>query len=77
MAHTASARKRWFPPWKTPMYVVLRNVSDHNILLHLPTGNQRIEKGRRLLVTPEIAHLPEVQTYVQRGWLVIEKDRRK
>ncbi len=58
--------------WKPSKYVVLKNVSNEHIALYLPTGRQRIDVGQRLLVTPEIAHNPEVQRYVQEGKLVIE-----
>jgi len=75
MSAQGGQKTRWRPPWKVVKHVVLRNVSDKNVLLHLPTGHQRIEKGRRLLVTPEIAHLPEVQHYIQQGVLVIETDK--
>ncbi|GEM_PF-4139157 len=68
---------RWRPLWKPQRYVVLRNVSEHNIPLHLPTGRQRIDRGRTLLVSEEISQLPEVQEYVQKGWLVIEPAGRK
>ncbi len=57
--------------WKPSKYLVLENVSDEHIALHLPTGRQRVDVGQRLLVAPEIAHDPEVQRYVQEGKLVI------
>lgn len=61
--------------WKPSKYVVLRNISDHHIALHLPSGRQRIDVGQRLLVPPEIAHDPEVQRLVQEGKLAIEDKR--
>jgi len=75
MAGTKARLGRWRASWKPRKYVVLRNISDRNIPLHLPTGRQRIDKGRTLLVTPEIAHLPEVQKYIQDGALVLENAR--
>ncbi len=57
--------------WKPGKYLVLQNVSDEHIALHLPTGRQRVDVGQRLLVAPEIAHHPEVQRYVREGKLVI------
>lgn len=69
-------RVRWRPPWKVERYVVLRNVSDRNVHLHLPTGDLRVEKGRQVLVEPDIDQLPEVQQYIQQGWLVIEGNSR-
>ena len=77
MSEVQGRRIRWRPSWKPSRYVVLKNVSERNILLHLPTGHQRIEKGRRLLVTPEIAHLPEIQEYVRQGILVVEDDHQQ
>ena len=61
--------------WKPSKYVVLRNVSDEHIALHLPSGRQRIDAGQRLLVTPEIAHDPEVQRLIQEGKLKIDDGR--
>lgn len=62
--------------WKPSKYVVLQNVSDEHIALHLPSGRQRIDVGQRLLVPPEIAHDPEVQRYVQEGKLRVLDHRR-
>ncbi len=62
----------WRPLWKIRKYVRVRNVSEHNIPLHLPTGRQRIDRGRTLLLPPDALELPEVQDYVARGWLVVE-----
>lgn len=73
MADVRARLSRWWAPWKPRGYVTLRNVSDHNIVLHLPTGRQRIDRGRTLLVTPEVAHHPEVQKYMQDGLLVSEE----
>ncbi len=61
--------------WKPSKYVVLRNVSNQHIALHLPSGRQRVDVGQRLLVPPEIAHDPEVQRYVQEGKLTIEENK--
>ena len=77
MAGGTQQKVRWQPPWKVTRYVILRNTSDKNVLLHLPTGALRVEKGRGVLVTPDIAELPEVQHYIRQGWLVVEENRQK
>lgn len=71
-----AGKARWRPPWKVQRYVILRNVSDKNVRLHLPTGDLRVEKGRQVLVRPDIAELPEVQHYIREGWLVLEENSR-
>lgn len=77
MARSTQQKVRWQPPWKVTRYVILHNTSDQNVLLHLPTGLLRVEKGRKVLVTPDIAELPEVQHYIRQGKLVVEENQRK
>ncbi|NPA90166.1 MAG: hypothetical protein GXO55_01755 [Chloroflexi bacterium] len=66
-----SALKR--PYWKIRQYVRLRNVSEHNILLHLPTGEQRLDRGRALLIPQYALDDPEIRSYLDKQWVTVEK----
>ncbi len=60
------------PLWKIRKYIRVRNISEHNLPLHLPTGRQRIDRGRTLLLPPEALELPELRDYTSKGWLRVE-----
>ncbi|MCS6844889.1 MAG: hypothetical protein NZ528_11315 [Caldilineales bacterium] len=53
--------------WDPEKFVTVRNKTNRNILLDLPTGYFRLDAGRSFRMTPDIANVPQVQELVARG----------
>lgn len=59
--------------WDPAKSVVVRNKTNHNILLNLPTGYFRLDAGRSFHMTPDIAEVPQMQDLVAAGQVEISK----
>lgn len=60
------------PAWKPGKYVTLRNASDHHILLDLPTGHLRLDKGRALRFTADVVNVEAVRKLIDAGEIRVE-----
>jgi hypothetical protein len=59
--------------WDPEQFVMVRNKTDHNILLDLPTGHFRLDAGRSFRMTPDIAEVAQVKDLVAAGQVEISK----
>lgn len=59
--------------WDPEKAVVVRNTSTHNILLHLPTGDFRLDAGRSFRMTPDIVDVPQVKELVAAGQVEVSQ----
>lgn len=57
--------------WDPEKWVLVTNSSAQNILLDLPTGFFRLDRGRSFRMTPDIADLPQVKDLVASGQVEI------
>jgi hypothetical protein len=53
--------------------ILLRNKSNHNFILELPTGRYRLDAGRRMRTLRSILRIGQVQQLVNEGQLVVEQ----
>jgi hypothetical protein len=60
------------PAWKPGKYITLRNVSDRHILLALPTGHLRLDKGRALRFTADVVNVETVRKLIDAGEIRVE-----
>jgi hypothetical protein len=51
--------------WDPEQFVTVRNKTDHNILLDLPTGHFRLDAGRSFRMTPDIAQVKDLPGQVK------------
>lgn len=63
--------------WKPNDIVELTNVSKENFLLHLGSGNQRLDAGRTVRLTASALDMPEVVTLINAGKVRAEVSKRK
>lgn len=59
--------------WDPEKFVTVRNKTNHNILLDLPTGYFRLDAGRSFRMTPDVMKVPQVQELVAKGEVEISK----
>ncbi len=59
--------------WDPEQFVTVRNKTNYNILLDLPTGHFRLDAGRSFRMTPDIAEVPQVKELVAAGQVEISK----
>ncbi len=52
--------------------IVLANPSDKNYILELPTGQYRLDSGRRMRTLRSILDIGQISELVSRGQLVVE-----
>ncbi|NOZ50939.1 MAG: hypothetical protein GXP37_12990 [Chloroflexi bacterium] len=52
--------------------VWLQNTSDQHILLHLGTGEVRLDKDHRLRFHPDILHNAQVKALVEAGKMTVQ-----
>ncbi len=75
------ARKPVGPTWKPnpKEIIVITNTSDQNLLLKLPTGRMRLDRGASQLMEASVLELPEVRALIDAGkitWSKRENGRR-
>lgn len=59
--------------WDPEKSVVVRNETDKNILLDLPTGYFRLDAGYSYRMTPDIAQIPQVKELLAAGKITISQ----
>ena len=60
------------PAWKPGKYVTLRNASERHILLNLPTGTLRLDKGHALRFTADVVDVEMVRKLIDAGEIRVE-----
>ena len=64
-----SLRHKAEQTWDVTQYIWLENVSPDHIMLHLPSGELRLDKGRRLRFRSDILDQPQVIELLDAGKL--------
>ncbi|MCO6450755.1 MAG: hypothetical protein J5I90_08195 [Caldilineales bacterium] len=59
--------------WQVKDFVWLENASERNIMLHLPSGELRLDMKRRQRFRPDILDQPQVKELVDSGQIVVQK----
>lgn len=59
--------------WDPQKSVLVRNTSQRNILLDLPTGYFRLDAGRSFRMTADIVDVPQVKALIAAGQVEIER----
>jgi hypothetical protein len=59
--------------WDPEQFVTVRNATNRNILLDLPTGHFRLDAGRSFRMTPDIAEVPQVKELAAAGQVEISR----
>jgi hypothetical protein len=59
--------------WDPQRLVTVRNKTDRNILLDLPTGHFRLDAGRSFRMTADIADVAQVKDLVAAGQVEINR----
>ncbi|HEY54317.1 MAG TPA: hypothetical protein G4N94_12780 [Caldilineae bacterium] len=59
--------------WKSDQFIWLENASDQHVKLHLPSGELRLDKGRKLRFQPDILDLPQVKSLIENGQLSVQE----
>ncbi len=58
--------------WKPGAVVVFTNVSNENLLLELPSGQQRLDAGRTLRITADALDQATIKALVDAGKIKVE-----
>ncbi|HIQ04488.1 MAG TPA: hypothetical protein EYH31_02195 [Anaerolineae bacterium] len=67
------ARGKPGPTWEPGHdYVALHNVSNRNIMLHLPSGDLRLDAGHRVQMMKTALGLPQLQELTASGQVKVE-----
>jgi hypothetical protein len=59
--------------WEVKDFVWLENTSNENFLLDLPSGTLRLDMKRAQRFRPDILALPQIQTLVTEGKLLVRR----
>ena len=59
--------------WVVRDFVWLENTSNENFLLDLPSGTLRLDMKRAQRFRPDILGLPQIQTLVSEGKLLVRR----
>ena len=70
-----SKRKTGLPEltWEVKDFVWLENTSNENFLLDLPSGTLRLDMKRAQRFRPDVLGLPQIQTLVSEGKLLVRR----
>ena len=66
-----SLRRQPENTWEIARSVWLENVGKEHIMLRLPTGDLRLDIGRRLRFRSDILDRPEVKAMIDNGAVVV------
>lgn len=58
--------------YKINRYVWLKNISDEHIMLHLGSGDLRLDKGHQFRFRPDIREQPQVKALLAAGKLALQ-----
>ena len=59
--------------WESDQYIWLENTGDQHIMLHMASGNLRLDMGRKLRFRPDILELPQVKSLMTDGQLTVRE----
>ncbi len=58
--------------YKVKRTIWLQNTSDQHIMLHLASGDLRLDKGHRQRFTPDVLENPQVKALLDAGQLAVQ-----
>lgn len=59
--------------WDVHDVVWLENNGDENLILHLPSGDFRLDRGRRQRFRADILRHPQVQALMDAGKIIVRR----
>ncbi len=59
--------------WKNGQYIWLENTGDRHIMLHMASGNLRLDMGRKLRFRPDVLELPQVKSLMEHDQLTVQE----
>ncbi len=68
-----SLRKPPEDTWEVKTYLWLENIGDEHLMLHLKSGDLRLDKGRRYRFRPDILEDPHIQALLDARKLAIRE----
>lgn len=66
-------RRKTEQTWGNNQYIWLENSGDQHVMLHMDSGNVRLDVGRKLRFRPDIMELPQVKNLVEQGQLTVRE----
>ncbi|NOX63749.1 MAG: hypothetical protein GXP42_17630 [Chloroflexi bacterium] len=59
--------------WEVDDFIWLENPGDENIILHLPSGELRLNRHRRLRFRPDVLEQAQVKRLIDAGKIVVQR----
>ncbi len=69
-----SLRKPPEDTWEVKEYIWLENIGDKHLMLHLKSGDLRLDKGRRYRFRKDILDDPQIHRLLDARQLAIRED---
>ena len=69
-----SLRKPKEDTWEIESYVWLENIGDENLMLHLKSGDLRLDKGRRYRFRKDVLDNPQIHELLDARKLAIREE---
>jgi hypothetical protein len=66
-------RRKAEQTWESDQYIWLENIGDQHIKLHMPSGDLRLDMGRKLRFRPDILDLPQVKNLLEHNQLSVQE----
>lgn len=66
-------RRKAEQTWESDQYIWLENTGNRHIKLHLPSGELRLDMGRKLRFRPDILEIPQVKNLIESDQLSVRE----
>jgi len=66
-------RRKSEQTWDSNQYIWLENTGDRHVMLHMASGDLRLDRGRKLRFRPDILELQQVKNLVEQGQLAVQE----
>ena len=66
-------RRKTEQTWGHNQYIWLENTGDLHVMLHMASGELRLDRGRKLRFRPDILELQQVKNLVEQGQLTVQE----
>ncbi len=66
-------RRKTEQTWDSSPYIWLENTGNQDIKLQMPSGNLRLDLGRKYRFQPDIMKLPQVKSLISDGQLTVRE----